>query len=162
MLQSSVFVEFTEPAGVDAFLMATPKPTWEGKELLIMTKCVRNSSYFAHNSRPHREEYCDLKIKEKGLSGKAADKKHDQINQKRFNAFRLKENKGLRDNGSSEQPKKDVYLEFMGTKLFVHQDESGNGSVKEEEVPYVKGATLKFDGCGEGNIPWADIKVRHC
>jgi lupus La protein len=49
-------------------------------------------------------------------------------------------------------------LEFMGTKLLIHQNEEGHGFVKEEDVPFVKGATLKFDGCG-GEVVWSEIKV---
>ena len=37
-LQGSVFVEFTDASSVDAFLNADPKPSWNGEELLIMTK----------------------------------------------------------------------------------------------------------------------------
>jgi len=36
--KGSVFVEFTDFETVDEFLNADPRPTWEGKELLIMTK----------------------------------------------------------------------------------------------------------------------------
>lgn len=46
----------------------------------------------------------------------------------------------------------------MGTKLKIHTDESGAGSVNEEEVPFVKGATLKFEGC-DGDVKWSEIKV---
>jgi len=33
-----VFVEFDDMSAVERFLKADPKPTWEDKELLIMTK----------------------------------------------------------------------------------------------------------------------------
>lgn len=36
--QGSVFVEFDDMSSVESFLNADPKPTWEGKELLIMSK----------------------------------------------------------------------------------------------------------------------------
>ena len=36
--QGSVFVEFADFKSVDAFLNADPKPAWDGKELLIMSK----------------------------------------------------------------------------------------------------------------------------
>ena len=39
-VQGSVFVEFTDFKSVNAFLNAEPKPTWEGKELLIMSKYI--------------------------------------------------------------------------------------------------------------------------
>lgn len=38
--QGSVFVEFDDMSSVEKFLTADPKPTWEGKELLTMSKCV--------------------------------------------------------------------------------------------------------------------------
>ena len=37
--QGSVFVEFDDMSSVDKFLNADPKPTWDGQELLIMSKC---------------------------------------------------------------------------------------------------------------------------
>ena len=43
--QGSVFVEFDDMSAVEKFLNADPKPTWEGKELLIMSKCVRIISF---------------------------------------------------------------------------------------------------------------------
>jgi lupus La protein len=49
-----------------------------------------------------------------------------------------------------KEEKKDVFLEFMETKILIHQDEEG--------VPFVKGATLKFNGCG-GEVVWSEIKV---
>ncbi len=38
--KGSVFVEFTEMSGVEAFLNADPKPKWDGKDLVIMSKCA--------------------------------------------------------------------------------------------------------------------------
>ncbi len=38
--KGSVFVEFTEQAGVEAFLTADPKPKFGDEELLCMTKYV--------------------------------------------------------------------------------------------------------------------------
>lgn len=97
-----------------------------------------------------------MKVKEKGLTGKAAVNRKEAMNRRGFNAFREMEKKGA-------DPKKEVYLEFMGTKIRIHEDENGTGTVKEEEVPFVKGATLKFEGCG-GDVSWLEIKVRihHC
>jgi lupus La protein len=39
-MQGSVFTEFADFKSVDAFLKADPKPSWDGEELLIMTKSV--------------------------------------------------------------------------------------------------------------------------
>lgn len=33
-----MFVEFDDMSSVDKFLNADPKPTWDGQELLIMSK----------------------------------------------------------------------------------------------------------------------------
>ena len=38
VVQGSVFVEFADFKSVEAFLNADPKPAWDGKELLIMSK----------------------------------------------------------------------------------------------------------------------------
>jgi lupus La protein len=97
-----------------------------------------------------------MKIKEKGLSGKAANHRRELIaHGKGFDAFRemAKEKKS-----PGKEEKKEVFLEFMGTKVLIHQDEEGTGFVKEVDVPFVKGATLKFDGCG-GEVVWSEIKV---
>lgn len=110
----------------------------------------------------HREEYCDMKIKEKGLKGKAASHRRDLISRgSGFDAFRemTKEKKSSGKGEKADEPKKEIYLEFLGSKIQIHEDEEGNGSVKDEDVPFVKGATLKFDGCG-GNVVWSEIKVR--
>jgi hypothetical protein len=39
-VQNSVFVEFADFSSVNAFLKADPKPAWDGKDLLIMSKYV--------------------------------------------------------------------------------------------------------------------------
>lgn len=107
-----------------------------------------------------REAYCDMKIKEKGLSGKAADLRRQNIagsGRKGFNAFAemaAKEKGGERK--GKDKPKGEVYLEFLGNKIRVH-DEDG-GSVKPEDVPLVKGASLKFDGAGD-DVSFDEIKV---
>ncbi|KAL4077429.1 hypothetical protein J3A83DRAFT_4087792 [Scleroderma citrinum] len=139
--KGSVFVEFTDASSVDAFLNADPKPSWNGEELLIMTK----------------EAYCDMKIKEKGLTGKAAEIRKEKINRKGFNAFREMENGSRAKSNGRTKEKPEVYLEFMGSKIRVY-DEDGVGHVKEEDVPFVKGATLKFMGCG-GDANFTEMKA---
>lgn len=98
-----------------------------------------------------------MKIKEKGLTGKAAEMRKDKINRKGFNAFREMENSKAKSNGKAKD-KPEVYLEFMGSKIRVYDDE-GEGYVKAGDVPYVKGATLKFTGCG-GDANFTEMKVR--
>lgn len=139
--KGSVFVEFTDASSVDAFLNADPKPSWNGEELLIMTK----------------EAYCNMKIKEKGLTGKAAELRKEKITRKGFNAFREMENDSKAKSNGKAKNKPEVYLEFMGTKIRVYDDD-GVGHVKEEDVPLVKGATLKFTGCG-GDANFTEMKA---
>jgi lupus La protein len=59
----------------------------------------------------------------------------------------------------AEKPKPEVYLQFMGAKLRVREDEEGLGYVNEEDVIHVKGATLKFEGW-EGEVAYKDVKVK--
>lgn len=136
--KTSVFAEFADFETVDKFLKADPKPTFEGKELLIMSKA----------------DYCDMKIKEKGLTGKAAVHRKEVIAKGRgFDAF--KEMKA----GGSEKPKQhnEAILEYIGNRITIRRDHEGNGSVDPDDVPFVRGATLRFDGCG-GDCTWSDIK----
>lgn len=104
-----------------------------------------------------------MKIKEKGLTGKAANARKDIMSRSRgFDAFRemarAKDGSSKSSGSKPAEPKKDVFLDFMGTKILIDEDEEGNGTVKAEDVPFVKGATLKFDGCG-GDVQWSEIKV---
>jgi lupus La protein len=67
--------------------------------------------------------------------------------------------KGKPEKGKqSEKPKPQIYLQFMGSKLLVHEDDEGAGTVKEEDVVHVKGATLKFEGW-EGDVVYKELKV---
>lgn len=103
-----------------------------------------------------KEDYCEMKIKEKGLTGKNAERKRDNMTKRSFNAFTIPASQG----GLFKlDEKKEIWLEFMGKKLRIERDETGNGRVNEEEIPFIKGSTLKFEGVGE-NFSWSDIKVR--
>lgn len=99
-----------------------------------------------------------MKIKEKGLSGKAAGNRRESMknsNRSGFNAFReMAKTSG--DKGKNKA-KPEVWLEFMGSKIRVHEEDGG--TLKEEDIPFVKGATLKFDGV-EGDVNFDEIKVR--
>lgn len=140
--KGSVFVEFADMKSAQDFLHADPKPSWDGKELLIMSK----------------EAYCDMKIKEKGLTGKTAEMRKDSIaSRKGFNAFQeMQDEKKGKGQKGKDRPNPEVWLEFMGTKIRV-QEEDG-GSVKNENVPYIKGATMKFTGCG-GDANFTEMKT---
>lgn len=98
-----------------------------------------------------------MKIKEKGLKGKAAQYRRDRESgnglRKGFNAFRLQDNnKGKK----VPAPKPEVVLDFMGSKLVV-VDEDG-GRVDEASVPYVKNSALKVTGI-VGDLSFDDVKV---
>lgn len=97
-----------------------------------------------------------MKIKEKGLSGKAAELTKGNASARRgFNAF--KEEKGGKGKKPSEDEEKpEIYLEFLGVRLKVNQE--NGGSVDENEIPFIKGASLKFIGCG-GDVKYTEVKV---
>lgn len=97
-----------------------------------------------------------MKIKEKGLTGKSANHRRDMISAKKFDAF--KEMAKGKASPQTGEEKKDIFLEFLGHKILITQDEEGNGVIDEKDIPFVKGVTLKFDGCG-GDVTWAEIKV---
>ncbi|PPR02286.1 hypothetical protein CVT24_011624 [Panaeolus cyanescens] len=138
--KGSVFVEFCDFDTVETFLKSEPKPSWNGEELVIMTK----------------EDYCEMKIKEKGLTGKNANHRRELMTAKKFDAFREMA-KAKSGGEKKEEVKKDVFLDFLGHKLLIKEDEDGNGTIDENDVPYVKGATLKFTGCA-GDVTWSEIK----
>ncbi len=103
-----------------------------------------------------------MKIKEKGLSGKAAGLRRESMrnsNRTGFNAFR-EMGKASGDKGKNkDKPKPEVWLEFLGSKIRVHEEDGG--TLKEEDIPFLRGATLKFDGV-EGDVNFEEIKVRFC
>ena len=105
-----------------------------------------------------------MKIKEKGLTGNAAKMRKESMagtGRKGFNAFRemgLLDDKGKKAAGAGKKGK-EVFLDFLGARLVVH--EADGGSVDAAAVPFVKGATLRFDGV-EGDVSFDDIKVRPC
>ncbi|THH06498.1 hypothetical protein EW145_g4041, partial [Phellinidium pouzarii] len=141
--KGSVFVEFSDMSTVERFLNADPKPTWNGEELKIMSK----------------EDYCDMKVKEKGLTGKAAAFRKERESgsglRKGFNAFREmgKTKTEKREKGETARP--EMFLEFMGKKIKV-TDEDG-GHIDEAEIPYVKGTALKLTGL-DGSLLYEEVK----
>jgi len=98
-----------------------------------------------------------MKIKEKGLTGKSANHRRDMISAKKFDAFKEMAKASPRK-GSEGEEKNEVFLEFLGHKILITQDEEGDGVIDEKDIPFVKGVTLKFDGCG-GDVSWSEIKV---
>lgn len=96
-----------------------------------------------------------MKIKEKGLTGKGANHRRELLSSQKFDAFR----EMAKDSKTKATENQDVYLDFLGHKILIKKDGEGNGSVDEKDIPYVKGVTLKFDGCG-GDVTWSEIKVK--
>ena len=99
-----------------------------------------------------------MKIKEKGLTGKAAAIRKQTIagsGRKGFNAFEEAKKSGEKTQGKTTP---EVWLEFMGSKIRVHEEDGG--SIKEDELPFVRGASLKFEGCGD-DVSFDEIKVSH-
>lgn len=137
-----MFCEFANFDDVNKFLEADPKPQWNGGDLITMSK----------------DAYCEMKIKEKGLTGKAAqfNRSGGLPTRKGFNAFSLKDK--AKDKGKKSEPreKPEIFLEFMGTRLKVNQEDGG--SIVEADVPFIKGASLKFTGCG-GDVNFTAVKV---
>jgi lupus La protein len=139
--QGSVFAEFLDYKDAEAFLSAEPKPSWDDNELLTMSK----------------EAYVEMKIKEKGLKGKAAIVRRDHLTRKGFDAFREMRvgTGGKEGKGGGEKTKPEIFVEFLGKKLRVL--EGDGGSVAPEEVPRVRGSALRFSGCG-GEVSYDEIK----
>ena len=102
-----------------------------------------------------------MKIKEEGLSGKAAVNRRESMkgpNRSGFNAFKeMAKASGDSSKKNKDKPKPEIWLDFMGTKIRVYEE--GGGTLKEEDVPFVKGATLKFNGV-ENDVSFDEIKVR--
>lgn len=156
--KGSVFVEFTDFETVDKFLNADCKPSWEGNELLVMSKYVsRLPQIIRCSTLILREAYCEMKIKEKGLTGKSAVTRKEIIARRGFDAFREMAKGKNPASSSTKSEKPDIKLEFMGSKIPV-QVEDGVGSVNKDDVPFVQGATLKFEG-DVGDVSFSQIKV---
>ncbi|KAF7295227.1 WD-REPEATS-REGION domain-containing protein [Mycena indigotica] len=144
----SVFAEFSSMDTCTAFLSADPPPTFEGTPLLVMSK----------------EAYCQMKIKEKGLTGKAADSRRNLYTPgRKFDAFRDAASKmdvDTKPAAETATAPQQVFLEFMGSTIAIHRNEEGVGAVNDADVPFVKGATLRFDGAEEGGkVMFTDIKL---
>lgn len=98
-----------------------------------------------------------MKIQEKGLTGKSAAARKESFVRRGFNAFREMAKAKDPSSSSNKTDKPDIKLEFMGSKIPV-QIEDGNGRVNKEDVPFVQGATLKFEG-DVGDVSFNQIKV---
>lgn len=104
-----------------------------------------------------KEAYVEMKIKEKGLKGKAAVVKRDHITRKGFDAFRDMRLAagGKEGKKETEKAEPEIFVAFLGRKLRVLEEDGG--SVAPEEVPRVRGSALRFTGCG-GEVSFDEIK----
>ncbi|KAK7023793.1 hypothetical protein R3P38DRAFT_3194331 [Favolaschia claudopus] len=95
-----------------------------------------------------KEEYCAMKIREKGLTGKAADMRKNLYSAgRKFDAFREMAATKKGGKATKDAPEtKEVFLEFMGSTIPIQRGEDGTGEVKAEDIPFTKGATLRFEG----------------
>ena len=105
-----------------------------------------------------------MKIKEKGLTGNAAKLRKESLagtGRKGFNAFKemaeKEKGKGGGKRGKDEKAQPEVFLEFLGARIRVHEEDGGR--VEPDDVPRVKGASLRFDGA-EGDVSFDEVKVR--
>lgn len=94
-----------------------------------------------------------MKIKEKGLTGKAIKRDNFNGGHRTFDAFR--EMKKV--DAKSKPAEKEVILEFMGTRLRIQGSSATEAHVDENEVPRINHTTLRFTGCG-GECPFDDVK----
>ena len=99
-----------------------------------------------------------MKIKEKGLTGKAASRRRELLGRTSFNAFKLMNGESANGDEANKKPKPEIYLEFMGKKLRIREEDGGK--VEESEIPYVKGSALKFTcNFGDEGLKFDAIKV---
>ncbi|KEP49995.1 fungal family LA-motif protein [Rhizoctonia solani 123E] len=137
VFKNSVFVEFDDFSSVKSFLEADPKPSFEGTELLTMTK----------------EAYCTMKIKEKGLDKKGVTPRtHSGAGgaggRKQFDAFQQP--------AGTKKDKEPVVVKFQGKEYTL--DKEGKVQVSMEEFEFQKGSAIKFTGAGAGDPKFGEIK----
>ncbi|CAE6477632.1 unnamed protein product [Rhizoctonia solani] len=138
VFKNSVFVEFDDFSSVKAFLEADPKPSFEGTELLTMSK----------------EAYCTMKIKEKGLDKKGVTARtHSGTGgaggRKQFDAFQQP--------SGGKKEKEAVVVKFHGKEYPL--DGEGKVKVPIEEFEFEKGSAIKFTGAGSEDAKFGEIKA---
>ncbi|EJD36598.1 hypothetical protein AURDEDRAFT_188358 [Auricularia subglabra TFB-10046 SS5] len=141
VFKGSVYVEFADILEAEAFVALQPPPSWNGTELLTMTK----------------QQYCEMKCKEKGLpEGSIAIPRTTEVDRfvrsEHFNAFRRRRApavpRGTFDND-------EAYTLYMGTVVRVWRPQEGLRAGKKftdelsrwwyvKKVPHVPGATLEL------------------
>ncbi|CAE6442808.1 unnamed protein product [Rhizoctonia solani] len=124
-------------SAISTFLEADPKPSFEGTELLTMSK----------------EAYCTMKIKEKGLDKKGVTPRtHSGTGgaggRKQFDAFQNPD--------GAKKEKERVTVKFQGKEYTL--DGEGKVKVPIEEFEFEKGSAIKFTGAGSGDPKFGEIK----
>ncbi|KAB5593743.1 hypothetical protein CTheo_2823 [Ceratobasidium theobromae] len=142
VFKNSVFVEFADFDSVGRFLEADPKPTFQGNELLTMSK----------------EAYCAMKIKEKGLDKKGiTPRTHSGTGgaggRRQFDAFQLKDGVLPKD----KKEKDPIKVNFHGKEYTVNSE--GKVDVPIESFEYTKRSALKFTGAGSDDPRFGEIKI---
>ncbi|KAG9092008.1 hypothetical protein FRC06_000293, partial [Ceratobasidium sp. 370] len=144
VFKNSVFVEFSTFDSVKRFLEADPKPTFDGTELVTMSK----------------EAYCAMKIKEKGLDKKGiTPRTHSGSGgaggRRQFDAFQLKD--GVIPEDKKKPEKAPVTVKFHGKTYNVNSE--GKVDIALDAFEYVKGSAVKFTGAGSDDPKFGEIKA---
>ncbi|KAG8871596.1 hypothetical protein FRB97_008488 [Tulasnella sp. 331] len=153
--KNSVFCEFKSNSSALAFLAADPKPKFEDKELLTMSK----------------DAYVTTKSAEKGFPKPNPMRVLAGNMRKGFNAFTLMEEEAKRaaskgkgkttggaksgEDDEEDAGDDDVTVSMEGKTYKVRED----GTVDEKEVEYPKARVMVYAGASsEGNVNFKDIK----
>ncbi|KZT08382.1 uncharacterized protein LAESUDRAFT_648895 [Laetiporus sulphureus 93-53] len=143
--KGSVFTEFADPLSVQLFLKADPKPSWNGQELLIMTK--RNHEIAQKKLERSRNA---SETQEQTGTTKGKD-----VNKEKSKTQGDEQNSAGQDSDKN-QSKPQLQFKFMGKETTIHEGEQGF-FLQEEEMPHVSGASLKFE-CDQDDISLSDIQ----
>ena len=110
-----------------------------------------------------------MKIKEKGLTGKAADLRRQNIagaGRKGFNAFKemaeKEKGKGGGKRGKDEKAQPEVFLEFLGARIRVHEEDGGHVEPDDvdADVEQLDADSIEGDVLRNGHRPLAAVDGR--
>ncbi|KAF8335925.1 uncharacterized protein EI90DRAFT_3120172 [Cantharellus anzutake] len=145
--KGSVFVEFSEQVSATAFLEAPEsEKRWNGDSLLTYSK----------------ENYCLMKMKEKGIKGSVESLRHQPnlpsrpAGQRRFDAFALMaEQETNNKNKSAKQQTTPQVVVTLGSESMKVE---ANGTVLPENIKYPPNSAIKFSGAGPNKAKFDEIK----
>lgn len=169
--QNSVFCEFKTKSTATAFLAADPKPAFEGKELLTMSKYAL-TDFLPPVLRPivalvyPRDAYVTKKSAEKGFPKPNPMRVLAGNMRKGFNAFTLMEEEAKKvaskgkgktaaTGADGDQDEDPVMVTMEGHTYKVRPD----GTVDAEQIEYPKGRVIRYVGGPTGNLNFKAIKV---